>query len=98
MQGDDLAGDLLDGADALLEVAARMGCLAGHVTDHEHAALAAGHDRAGRAARLGVEDRPCAPRFGLDYRARGWRADLFVRREQADQRRRRAAEFLEGGE
>jgi hypothetical protein len=49
-------------------------------------------------ARLGVEHGAGAARLGLDDRAACGRADLLVRGEQPDQRRRRAAELLEGGE
>ena len=69
--------------------------LAGDLHLHEHAALAAAHHVAARPARLGVEHRAGAARLGLDDRPAGGRADLLVRGEQPDQRRRRAAELLE---
>ena len=82
VQLDDLAGDLLDRADAVGEVVAGMRRLAGDVEPHEDAALAAGDDAAVRPARLGVEHRAGAARLLLDQRARRRRADLLVGGEQ----------------
>ena len=45
-----------------------------------------------------VEHHAGAARLGLDHRAAFGAADLLVAGEQADQRRRRAAELREGGE
>jgi hypothetical protein len=63
-----------------------------------HAAFARGNDRAARSPGLGVEHRAGAARLRLDQRAGERRADLLVAREEANERRRRAAEFRERGE
>src|SRR5581483_12396015 len=78
VHGDDLVRHLADGADALLEVAPRVGGLAGHLEGKEHAALAARDDVAARPARLGVEDAARLPAGTLDDRPRGRRGDLLV--------------------
>src|SRR3954453_5180717 len=98
MQRDDLARELFDRRDAVGEIATRMSGLAGDLHFHEHAALAAAHYITGRPPGLGIEHRARTPRLRLDDRATRGRANLFVRGEQPDQRRRRAAEFLEGSE
>ena len=69
VHGDDLVRQLADGADALLEVAARVRGLAEHLELEEHAALAARDDGAARPARLGVEHAARLPRDALDDRA-----------------------------
>src|SRR6185436_20119806 len=98
MQRDRLARKLLDRRNAIREIAARMRRLAGDLHLHEHAALAPVHHIAAWPPRLRVEHGAGAPRLGLDnWPARG-RADLLIRGEQPEQRRRRAAELLEGGE
>src|SRR6266511_2845750 len=50
VQLDDLAGELLDGADAVGKIVACMGRLSDHVEAHEFAALASGDHAAPRAA------------------------------------------------
>ncbi len=55
MHGDDLVRQLADGADALLEVAARVRGFAEHLEGEEHAALAARDDGAAGPAGLGIE-------------------------------------------
>ena len=96
MQRDDLVRELADGAHALLEVAAGVGGLAGDLHLHEDAALAAGHDVAGGSPGLGVEHRAGVARRLLDDRPAGGRADLLVRGDEPDERRRRAAELVVG--
>src|SRR5215472_19203564 len=86
VQLDDLAGDLLDRADAVGAVVAGVRRLAGHVEPHEDAALAAGDDAAVRPPRLRVEHRAGTPRLLLDQGFRRRRTDLLVGGEQADQR------------
>jgi hypothetical protein len=82
VQLDDLAGELLDGADAVGKIVARMSRLADHIEAHEFAALASGDDAAGRAAGLAVEHRACRPRRLLDQRLGRRRADLLIGGEQ----------------
>ena len=96
MQGDDLVRHLADGADALLEVAARMGGLAEHLEGEEHAALASRDDVAAGPAGLGVEHAARRSADALDDRPRRRRGDLLVAGDEARQRCRRAAEALEG--
>src|SRR5262249_52963872 len=92
VHGDDLVRQLADGADALLEAAARMRGPAQHLDAHEYPALAARDDVAAGSAGLRVEDAAGMPRNALDDGARRWRGDLLVRRDETGERRRRAAE------
>ena len=69
MQRRDLSRELLDRADALLEIGAGMRGLAGHGKLHEHPAFAARDDGAARSPRLGVEHRAGPARLRLDQAA-----------------------------
>ena len=69
--------------------------LPAYLEAHEHAALAAGDDVAGRPAGLGIVHRTRRAAFALDHRARRRRGDLLVGGEQQLDRARRAAEFVE---
>ena len=96
MQLDDLAGKLIDGADAVGEIVAGVGRLADDLDAHEFAALAAGDDAAAGPAGLAVEHRTGRPRGFLDQRLGGRRADLLIGGEQGRDRRWRSGKPRKG--
>ena len=95
MQRQRLVRELVDSADAHLEIDAGVRGFAGDLEADEQAALASGHRGAAAAAGLGVEADPRRAGMLLDHRARERRADLLIAGEQRHHRRGRAAELLD---
>jgi hypothetical protein len=69
VQGLDLAGELLDGADAVLRAPAGMRRLAGHLELEEDGTFAPRDEISRRPARLRIEHRAGVARLILDHRA-----------------------------
>src|SRR5882757_2557592 len=96
--GSNFRRGVLDRADAVGEIGAGMGGLAGDPETHEYAALAPGDDVAGDPAGFTVEDDAGAAGLRFYHGTALRAADFLVAGKQAYQRGRHTAEFGERGE